>query len=85
MADKTRIGELISIISKQNRFQAEALDGLEEKLTPEEKAEQQKLRKEFIANVRANVRSQLDQITIENEDGTLENLGEKYGGKRQTH
>lgn len=56
-----------------------------EGLTPEEKAEQQKLRKEFIANVRANVRSQLDQITIENEDGTLENLGEKYGGKRQTH
>ena len=57
----------------------------QEGLTPEEKAEQQKLRKEFIANVRANVRSQLDQITIENEDGTLENLGEKYGGKRQTH
>lgn len=56
-----------------------------EGLTTEEKAEQQKLRKEFIANVRANVRSQLDQITIENEDGTLENLGEKYGGKRQTH
>ena len=56
-----------------------------EGLTPAEKAEQQSLRKEFIANVRANVRSQLDQITIENEDGTLENLGEKYGGKRQTH
>ncbi len=56
-----------------------------EGLTPEERAEQQLLRKEFIANVRANVRSQLDQITIENEDGTLENLGEKYGGKRHTH
>ena len=56
-----------------------------EGLTPEERAEQQLLRKEFIANVRANVRSQLDQITIENEDGTLENLGEKYGVKRHTH
>lgn len=56
-----------------------------EGLTPEEKEEQQSLRREFIASVRANVRSQLNQITIENEDGTLENLGEKYGGVQRTH
>lgn len=37
MADKTRIGKLISIILEQNQFQAKALDGLEGKLTPEEK------------------------------------------------
>ena len=34
-----------------------------------------------MANVRANLRGQLDSITIQKEDGTLENLGEKYGGK----
>lgn len=49
-------------------------------LTEAEKAEQQALRKEFIASVRANVKSQLNNISIEREDGTVENLGEKYGG-----
>lgn len=48
-------------------------------LTEEEKAEQRSLRKEFIASIRANVKSQLDNISIEQEDGTVENLGEKYG------
>lgn len=55
-----------------------------EGLTEAEKAEQQSLRKEFIANVRANVKSQLNNISVEQEDGTIENLGEKYGGER-TH
>lgn len=54
-------------------------------LTEEEKAEQQSLRKEFIASVRANVRSQLNNISVEQEDGTVENLGEKYGGQQNTH
>lgn len=49
-------------------------------LTEAEKAEQQTLRREFIANIKANVKSQLDNISIENQDGTIENLGEKYGG-----
>ena len=48
-------------------------------LTPEEKAEQQKLRKEFLAVFRMNLRSQLDNIDIEEPDGTIVNLGEKYG------
>lgn len=48
-------------------------------LTSEEKEEQAMLRKEYIANVRANLRGQLNQISIEKEDGTIENLGEKYG------
>lgn len=55
-----------------------------EGLTDAEREEQQSLRKEFIANIRANVKNQLDNISIENEDGTIENLGEKYGS-RQTH
>lgn len=54
-------------------------------LTEEEKAEQQSLRKEFIASVRANVKSQLNNISVEQADGTVENLGEKYGGQQNTH
>ena len=53
-------------------------------LTEEEKAEQQKLRREFIANIRMNLRTQLDNIDIQQEDGSIINLGEKYGNK-QTH
>lgn len=52
-----------------------------EGLTPEEKDEQQKLRKEFIANIRMNLRSQLDNIDIQEKDGSVTNLGEKYGNK----
>lgn len=54
-----------------------------EGLTDAEKEEQQALRKEYVANVRANLRGQLDNITIQKEDGTLENLGEKYGSKHK--
>lgn len=50
-------------------------------LSPEEKAEQAKLRKEFIAEVRMNLRSQLDNIDIREKDGSITNLGEKYGNK----
>ena len=50
-------------------------------LTPEEKQEQTLLRREFIAAIRMNVRSQLDNIDIEEADGTIVNLGEKYGDK----
>lgn len=50
-----------------------------EGLTEKEKTEQALLRKEFIANVRNNLKAQLDQIDIQNPDGTISNLGEKYG------
>lgn len=54
-----------------------------EGLTPEEKEEQAKLRQEYIANVRANLRGQLNNIDIVNDDGSIENLGEKFGdGKK---
>ena len=46
-----------------------------------EKKEQQLLRKEFLASVRMNLKSQLDNIDILNKDGSVENLGEKYGQK----
>ena len=52
-----------------------------EGLTPEEAKEQQELRSEYLANIRANLRGQLNNINIQNEDGTVENLGEKFGKK----
>ncbi len=52
-----------------------------EGLTEAERTEQALLRKEFVANVRNNVRSQLNNIDMQNPDGTIYNLGEKYGNK----
>lgn len=52
-----------------------------EGLTAAEREEQALLRQEFLANVRANLKAQLDNISIENEDGTITNLGEKFGHK----
>ena len=49
-----------------------------EGLTEEEKQEQTILRQEFIANVRMNLKTQLDNIDLVNPDGSIENLGEKY-------
>lgn len=54
-----------------------------EGLTPEEKEEQARLRQEYIANVRANLRGQLNNIDIVNADGSIENLGEKFGGDKK--
>lgn len=54
-------------------------------LTPEEKEEQKKLRAEYIASVRMNLRTQLDNINIQEKDGSIINLGEKYGKKKKTH
>lgn len=53
-------------------------------LTEEEKREQARLRQEYIASVRMNLRSQLDNISIQEADGTITNLGEKYG-RKETH
>lgn len=50
-----------------------------EGLTESEKKEQDMLRKEFVANVRGNLRAQLNNIDMINLDGSVENLGDKYG------
>ncbi len=55
-----------------------------EGLTDEEKKEQDLLRKEYIASVKKNLRSQLNNIDMVNSDGSVENLGEKYGNKKRT-
>lgn len=52
-------------------------------LTEEEKNEQAALRKEYIANIRMNLQTQLDSIDIKESDGTITNLGEKYGNKKR--
>ena len=54
-----------------------------EGLTPSEKEEQQKLRREYIAAVKMNLRTQLDNIDVQEKDGTIVNLGERYGSKRK--
>ncbi|MDY4692529.1 MAG: DUF896 domain-containing protein [Blautia sp.] len=52
-------------------------------LTEEEKKERELLRREYIASIRMNLRTQLDNIDIQEEDGTVVNLGEKYGHKKR--
>ena len=49
----------------------------EEGLTQVEKEEQARLRAEYVANVRANLRGQLDNVDIREADGSITNLGEK--------
>lgn len=46
-------------------------------LSQEEKEEQARLRQEYIAAIRGNLRAQLDQIDVQEQDGTIVNLGEK--------
>ena len=54
-----------------------------EGLNEAELREQALLRKEFIADFRKNLRSQLDCIDIQEADGSITNLGEKYGNNDQ--
>ncbi|MDD3218441.1 MAG: DUF896 domain-containing protein [Lachnospiraceae bacterium] len=50
-------------------------------LSEDEKLEQAKLRKEYMEAVKMNLRSQLDNIDVKEPDGSIVNLGEKYGRK----
>ncbi len=53
-----------------------------EGLTEEELQEQAVLRQEYIASVRNNIRSQLDNVTIVNPDGSMVDLGKTHGIKK---
>lgn len=53
-----------------------------EGLTAAELEEQKVLRREYIDAFKQNLRSQLNQISIEETDGTITDLGEKFGTKR---
>ena len=51
-------------------------------LSDAELKEQLILRKEYIDSVRRNLRGQLDNISVKEADGSITNLGEKYGNKK---
>ncbi|GLB31072.1 hypothetical protein LAD12857_29950 [Lacrimispora amygdalina] len=48
-------------------------------LSEEEKAEQAALRKEYIEAIRSSLRGNLNSISIQETDGTVTDLGKKYG------
>ena len=50
-----------------------------EGLTEEEKAEQAALRREYIESIRNSLRGHLNSISIVEKDGTITDLGKKYG------
>ena len=51
-------------------------------LTEEEKVEQAKLRREYLDAIKGNLRAHLNNIDIKEKDGSITNLGEKYGRKK---
>lgn len=53
-------------------------------LTEEGKSRAGRTRKEYLAAVRGNLRAQLNNISIKEADGSVTNLGDKYGRKK-TH
>lgn len=53
-----------------------------EGLTDAEKKEQKILRQEFIDAFKRNLRGQLDNISIQEQDGSITHLGEKHGVKK---
>ena len=52
-------------------------------LSDDEKEEQKTLRQEYIHAFRRNLRAGLDNIDIEEADGSITNLGEKFGNKKK--
>ena len=52
-----------------------------EGLTKQEAREQAELRSAYIEAIRANLRGQLNNIYIREKEGSITNLGEKYGKK----
>ena len=72
MSDRTMEEKIARINELYRKSQAEGLSDTEKK-------EQQELRSEYIAGVRANLRGQLNNINVQENDGSVTNLGEKYG------
>ena len=53
-------------------------------LTEEEKGEQAALRKEYVEAIRKNLRGTLNTISIKEADGSITDLGKKYGNIKDT-
>jgi uncharacterized protein YnzC (UPF0291/DUF896 family) len=80
---QTKTGGRTMEVEKIDRINALAHKAKNVGLTEEEKKERELLRKEYIASVRMNLRAQLDNVDVQQEDGTIINLGEKYGIKKR--
>ncbi len=53
-------------------------------LTDEEKEEQAALRKQYVADIKASLRGHLNNISIVEKDGSVTDLGKKYGNVGKT-
>ena len=70
--DKSRIDRITELYRKSKA----------EGLSEVEKMEQQILRKEYIDAIKRNLSSQLDNISIQEKDGSITDLGKKHGHKK---
>lgn len=73
MMDNTKIDRINALAHKQKSVG----------LTEEEKIEQAALRKEYIESIRENLRANLNNISIQEDDGSITDLGEKFGKKNE--
>ena len=80
MSDVKSYGSMEELTKRVNELYHKSQDV---GLTEDEKKEQEELRKAYVANVRKNLRGQLDNISIVEKDGTVTNLGEKFGNKHE--
>lgn len=70
--DKSRIDRINELYRKSKA----------EGLSEVEKMEQQILRKEYIDAIKRNLSSQLDNISIQEKDGSITDLGKKHGHRK---
>ena len=70
--DKSRIDRINELYRKSKA----------EGLSEVEKMEQQILRKEYIDAIKRNLSSQFDNISIQEKDGSITDLGKKHGHKK---
>ena len=70
--DKSRIDRIKELYRKSKA----------EGLSEDDKMEEQNLRKEYIDAIKRNLSSQLDNISIQEKDGSITDLGKKHGHKK---
>ena len=76
-----RLRESVLEETEKSRLQFGSDSSNEAKKAIQKEAEQKKLRKAYLTAIRKNLRGSLNRIDIQNKDGSIENLGEKYGKK----
>ena len=69
--DNTKIDRINTLAHKQKSVG----------LTEEEKKEQAELRKEYLEAVKENLRASLNNVSIKEADGSITDLGKKFGNK----